>query len=285
MSSRIIGKLDLSRYDFCSEIACLNGIEKGAEEYDEFADGFWKNISLVNSSGSDGDSQYRNSDCAVSTGHMSRCPQIARMISDNFDESSIRMVRARNLVDGVVIPHRDFVELDQSVGYLRVFIPLEKNPDSFHSDEDGVFQMMPGEVWFLDASINHAAVNFSSDSRMFLCIDFACDRNFNVEDVMSGAGWFSGHVARRNVDRVKMGSTQFEDMLASIAVRLAAGKVRECVIECARIHFKYDVPIEACYGWLLRAGKIVGDELLLDKLERLRVFLMESRGMNERFVL
>jgi len=207
------------------------------------------------------------------------------MISDNFDGSFIKMVRARNLVDGVVIPHRDFVELDQSVGYLRVFIPLEVNSHSFHSDEDGVFQMMPGEVWFLDASINHAAVNFSSDSRMFICIDFACDGGFSVEDVFFGAGRSTGHAVRRNVDRVKMGSTQFEDMLASIAVRLAAGKVRECVIECARIHFKYDVPIDACYSWLIRAGKISGNESLVDKLERLKVFLVESRGMNERFVL
>ena len=283
MSSRIIGTIDLSRYDFAADIAYLSSVEKGEEEYDEFAEGYWKNVSLINATGVDGDTQYRNADSSMRTGHMSGCPEIERMIFENFAGDAIRMVRARNLVDGVVIPHRDFVELDKEVRYLRVFIPIETNVHSFHSDEDGVFQMMPGEVWFLDASINHAAVNFSKESRMFVCIDFAFNGDCGVAEIFSGRNSDSSVAQRRNIDRPAMRAADFADMLASMAVKLAAGSVREAVIESARLHFKYDFTVDACYTWLIRAGVATGNLALVGQLERLRRFLIESREMSERF--
>ncbi|MBQ0745176.1 MAG: hypothetical protein KBT73_01345 [Marinobacter sp.] len=42
MSSYIIGKLDLRNVDFSEEIEWLNSLPKIHEEYDEFAQGYWK---------------------------------------------------------------------------------------------------------------------------------------------------------------------------------------------------------------------------------------------------
>lgn len=78
MASRIIGKVDMSRYEFCDDIQYLNGIEKADEEYDEFAQGYWKNLSLINSTGDEQDTQYRNSDSAVATTHLAKCPEVSR---------------------------------------------------------------------------------------------------------------------------------------------------------------------------------------------------------------
>lgn len=63
MASRIVGTGDLASYDFRQDIQYLNSVEKQPEEYDEFAQGYWKNLSLLNSSGCMDDSQYKN--CAA----------------------------------------------------------------------------------------------------------------------------------------------------------------------------------------------------------------------------
>lgn len=51
MSSHIIGALNMDGYNVTSDLAYLNSITKLSEEYDEFALGYWKNLSLFNSSG------------------------------------------------------------------------------------------------------------------------------------------------------------------------------------------------------------------------------------------
>lgn len=134
MASRIVGTVNLTSYDFLQDIEYLNSVEKRPEEYDEFAQGYWKNISLLNSSGCMDDSQYKNCASVHATEHMARCPEIARMLEETFNLAIVKMVRARNLMDGMVIPHRDFVELDPGLSYFRVFIPIEFNSGSFHSD-------------------------------------------------------------------------------------------------------------------------------------------------------
>lgn len=283
MSSRIIAKVELAGYDFSKDICYLNEVAKSPEEYDEFAVGYWKNLSLLNSSGCEHDSQYINSESAVETLHMKNCPEIARFLKSTFDMSQVRMVRARNLVDGMVIPHRDFVELDSSLDYFRVFIPLEWNADAYHSDVAGVFQMRPGEVWFLDASVDHAAINFSKASRMFICLDFSSTHAFEDGQIFAKSAVTIAEGRRVHVDRPLLSGDDFADVLASIAVRLSKGEVRECVFDVAKYHFRYDVAVSSCYDWLIRGARASGELSLIQKLSDLRRFLVEERAMGERF--
>ncbi|MGE1082503.1 hypothetical protein ACQJ0O_09735 [Pseudomonas shirazensis] len=51
MPSRIIGKIDLRNYNLASDIEHLNSVTKQPEEYDEFGQGYWKNLSMYNASG------------------------------------------------------------------------------------------------------------------------------------------------------------------------------------------------------------------------------------------
>jgi hypothetical protein len=213
MASRIVGTVDLASYDFRQDIQYLNSVEKQPEEYDEFAQGYWKNLSLLNSSGCMDDSQYKNCASARATGHMVCCPEIARMLEETFNLEIVKMVRARNLMDGMVIPHRDFVELDPELSYFRVFLPIEYNEESYHSDVGGVFQMRPGEVWFLDAAVSHAAINFSSDSRMFICLDFVFNGEFNEKAIFRKGALVPGRTRDIHISRPALS----EDDLTSSA--------------------------------------------------------------------
>ncbi|MGH3923873.1 MAG: aspartyl/asparaginyl beta-hydroxylase domain-containing protein, partial [Pseudonocardiaceae bacterium] len=171
MRSHILGRVDLDSDRLRPDLQYLAEVPRIEEEYDEFSSGYWKNVSLWSASGEADDTAYRDiPKAALPTAHSWQVPYLDELVRNVFDERLIKMVRARNLIDALVVPHRDFVELDKDCDrYLRTFMVLENNSQAFHSDDDTVIRMRPGEIWFLDAAAVHAAVNFSTRSRQAIC--------------------------------------------------------------------------------------------------------------------
>lgn len=286
MPSYIIGTIDISRYELTGDLNYLNSVKKQPEEYDEFGQGYWKNLSLFNATGVAEDSQYRNSQSCLPTGHMEHCSSVAKLIYDNFDFTHMKMVRARNLVDGMVIPHRDFVELDKSIHYFRVFVPLENNKQSFHSDENGVFQMRPGEVWFLDAAINHAAINFASQSRMFLCLDFIFEDDFRDTQIFRAHAKVDTSPSRDvYVQRKPMDESLRTTIVDAISKVISPSTFKDLLFLVSKYHFNYQLPVAACYDWLVEAADLAGDSVVLEKAMAIKRYLIEQRAMGERLLI
>lgn len=126
MASRIIGEININDDNLKHDVSYLNSVTKLPEEYDEFGQGHWKNISIYNASGNASDSQYRQTDECLSTEHAARCPSIQALVLQHFKFKNLKMIRARSLVDGMVIPHRDFVELDKATPCFRVNTIIKK---------------------------------------------------------------------------------------------------------------------------------------------------------------
>lgn len=285
MPSHIIGAINMDGYNVTSDLAYLNSITKLSEEYDEFAQGYWKNLSLFNSSGSKDDSQYKNCTTSLPTEYMAHCPNIMRMLNDNFDFSNVKMVRARNLIEGMVIPHRDFVEFDSNVTYFRVFVPIEYNADSFHSDEHAVFQMRPGEVWFLDAAINHAAINFSNKSRMFICLDFVFDKAFKDTDIFHPAANISKGSRHIHIDRPDMPKEKSNEIIAAIGETISKENFKNYLFEYSKYHFKHNISVTACYDWLIQGATAAKNQAVVEKSKALKKYLTEHREIGERFTI
>ncbi|RDH42986.1 aspartyl/asparaginyl beta-hydroxylase domain-containing protein [Zooshikella ganghwensis] len=283
MPSKLIGFIDIEKYNISEEVSYLNAIPKQREEYDEFGQGYWKNLSLYNSSGRKNDTQYKNANQCIATEYMDRCPEVKRFIEDNFSMVSLRMVRARNLIDGMVIQHRDFVELDSNVSYFRVFIPLEKNEDAYHSDSTGVFQMKPGEVWYLDAGIDHAAINFSSQSRMFLCLDFVFNDEFNDVDIFKNASSVVFNVKPTYKQRQALPESVRETIVESMSLILSKETFKDILFAISKYHFIYDIEVAECYEWFIDACVKGGHQDLELKARDLQRYLIEKRELNERF--
>jgi hypothetical protein len=285
MASRILGAINIADYDVSIEIKKLNSLTKLPEEYDEFGQGYWKNISLFNASGDACDSHFRNARNCLQTQHAKTSPEIVRLINENFKLENLKMVRARSLIDGMVIPHRDFVELDKSIDYFRIFVALEDNQHAFHSDELGVFQMRAGEVWFLDAGINHAAINFGTKSRMFLCLDFMlegeCNPNkFLADHVLTARYRKSFYVARQTLQ-----DEHRTKIIHSTAGLLNRHTFKDLVFALAKLPFIYNVPVASCYEWIISAADITQDQEIINKAKSLRRYLIEHRDIGERYTI
>jgi hypothetical protein len=78
--------------------------------------------------------------------------------------------------DMVMVPHRDYVELSDEAHQRaahRLHVSLATSRDCVFTDEDVVYQMKAGEVWFLDASRLHGAGVISTVRRVHLILDLA----------------------------------------------------------------------------------------------------------------
>jgi hypothetical protein len=285
MPSAIIAKIDIDAYNLSLEVNYLNSLQKIPESYDEFGQGYWKNISLYNSTGEPGDTLYQIASACRPTPHLASCPEINRLILDNFRLDNLKMVRARSLIDGMVIPHRDFVELDNLDRYLRLFVPLENNQEAFHSDESGVFQMKAGEVWFLDAGINHAAINFSCKSRMFLCLDFVISVDAEQASVLLQTAKTLLPCERSNIRRQALTPKYIEETIHAAAKIISRRTLKDLIFALSKYHFTYDIPILACYDWIIDAALLAGDRDTAEKARSLKRYLVEHRHLNERFTI
>ena len=285
MASKILGTIDVSKYEVSPDTSYLTGVVRFPEEYDEFGQGYWKNLSLYNASGDASDTQYREAKKCIPTTHAMRCPGIQKLLSENFKFENLKMVRARSLLDGMVIPHKDFVELDRSSSYFRVFVPLEDNPESFHSDEAGVFQMKAGEVWFLDAGINHAAINFGGGSRMFLCLGYIFKGEFSREDIFNPDATIGAARQSFHVRRTPLRAEAIETIISATSKILNQHTFKDMVFALSKYHFIYDLPVTACYDWLITAAEATKNNLLVCKAKSLRSYLTESRGIGERYII
>lgn len=285
MPSRIIGKIEMDDFNFEGDIEYLNALSKQPEEYDEFGQGDWRNVSIYNGSGQGSDSRFRVVERCFPTPHAQACPNIRAFLKHCFKFENLKMVRARNLVDGIVIPHRDFVEMEGDVTCFRVFVALEYNSEAFHSDAHGVFQMRPGEVWFLDASIDHAAINFGVSSRIFLCLDFMFEGHFEDRDIFAqGASIHGGH-GQSFITHEPFSKAEEQSLIVAVAHMLNRFTFKEIVFALSKYHFTYEVPVSACYDWLVQAAERAGKEDILIKAKSLRRYLLESRVMGERYTI
>lgn len=285
MPSKILAQIALSAYALSKDTQYLNSITKLPEEYDEFGQGYWKNLSLYNATGNSDDTQYRNTKQCKPTEYVRHCAEVKRLLLENFKLANLKMVRARSLVDGLVIPHRDFVELDSSITYFRVFVPLEDNSDSFHSDEAGVFQMKAGEVWFLDAGINHAAVNFGGKSRMFLCLDFMFEGPFEESEIFSEKARLNEPREIFHIVRRPLIERERDNIITATAQMLTRHTFKDLIFALSKYHFTYDIPVNSCYDWMINAAELTRDQKIIDKARSLRRYLIEQRDMGERYTI
>ncbi|MER5491681.1 aspartyl/asparaginyl beta-hydroxylase domain-containing protein [Streptomyces sp. NPDC002454] len=286
MRSHILGQIELDDRRLAPDLAYLASVPRGEEGYDEFSNGYWKNIPLWNASGDARDDLYRDiSSPAQLTEHGKQTGYLRELVERVFDTDRITMVRTRNLVDAVVIPHRDFVELERDAEqYFRVLMFLEPNSAALHSEDDTVLNMRPGEIWFLDAGAVHAAANFSADSRQMLCVDFAFDGPYEEADVFRDKSYHRPGAEPRIIERPQLPAERREAIL-KLGEVVDRANFKEFLFLLSKVHFRYDVPAEETYGWLRSIAESSGDDLLVRNATELRDYAIGARTLSERFSL
>lgn len=137
MSSTILGKIELaSNHELKKEIQYLNDIPKNNGEYDEFGQGYWKNLSLYNGTGDYEDTQYKDSSLCLPTCYMSHCPQIDALIRHNFKDHLFALsklhftheVGVRDVYDWLILATKntDDIKLQDKAINLKKYLVSER---------------------------------------------------------------------------------------------------------------------------------------------------------------
>lgn len=283
MTSRIIAKVNLDDSRVASDIEAVKSIDKAEETYDEFTSGFWKNVPLMNAAGKGADGLFRSAmNPAVPTDHIASTPYIHEIIQQTFTTRNLTMVRARDIVDASMMPHRDFLELHEESGNLRLLMVLEDNDATFNSDENMVFRMRKGEVWLLDAAGTHCAANFSTRSRVSLCLDFSFGRDFHPREAFASPSTYTEGIEPLLIKRSPL-PDKFEFDIRRMGVTCNRHTFRDIAFMLGKLHFSLDAPIAACYDWLAEVAEYADDPAIVVKAEQAQRFYVEDRALHERF--
>lgn len=287
MRSHILGRIELDQERLKKDLEYLAAVPTVEEEYNEFSNGFWKNIPLYNASGGSEDRLYRDleGEPAQPTEHANQVPYLNEIITTVYDVDRLQMARTRNLKNAIVIPHRDFVELDREPErYFRTFMVLEESPLAFHSDDDTVIHMRPGEIWFLDAAAVHSAVNFSDFSRQSLCVDLAFDGTFDEKEIFADTTVYAPG-GTPDIPSRKPFTRDGVEKILSLANVIDRENFRDILFLLSKKHFTHDVHPSETYEWLIAISKKAGDDKMVEKAERIRDFAIGARALGERFSL
>jgi L-proline cis-4-hydroxylase len=207
--------------------------------------GPWKSCMLWATGGDSGDgllTNYAYGAGSAFTEYGSQVPYLQELITTTADVSRLNFVRLAMFSNSVIVPHRDFLELgeipDKERSAHRVHIPLVTNEQCFFSQDNTVYRMRAGEVWYFDAAQIHSVASFASEPRIHLIFDFV-DRPGAGPLVALGDQGTGDIPAGRTVPRPPLG----EDARASL-LRLAGVLTMDTFSEIFSIivktHFRYD---------------------------------------------
>ncbi|MGY1495117.1 aspartyl/asparaginyl beta-hydroxylase domain-containing protein [Streptomyces sp. QTS52] len=186
MRSHILGCIELDQECLREGLGYLASVSPVEEEYGELDNGLWKNIPLYNASGGSDDRLFGDlhSAPAQSPEHVEHVPYLNETVIMVSNVERLQMARTRNLKNAVVIPRRDLAELDQ---YFRIHLMFGDSPPAIHSDDDTVIHKRVDEIWFLDPTAVHSAVDLPEFDRQSLRVDLAFEGAFDEKEAFAYA--------------------------------------------------------------------------------------------------
>lgn len=289
--TRLVGRINFDNELLKKDLKTLSELPIIKEQYDEFSSGTWINHSLWNRTGEWTDTTYSDYDHpAVRTQVGTATSYLSKIIEDYFDVEHMRMARVRNLINGLVVPHTDFLELSEEKDrYVRILIPLETCLDSYHTEEKfGVFRMRKGDIWILESTVPHSALNLASDNRRILSLDFQYadipDPHYSL--IFKDPSIHDETVAPALVARTRLEQEDLEDYLLLLSERFHDKEDAEKImVNLSEIQLRFESPVSDIYKNLNAVAKLTKREDLIEHCEKMQQFYIGRRVMNERFPL
>lgn len=279
MNSRIIGQARIDEDRLREEVAVIDRFA-ARDDYSEYSFGSWRNYVLANGSGDKDDAMFRGYEgVRRSTQLAAQLPYILELVEETFHTENLKWVRLFTVQSGLIISHRDFVEFEAP--FVRVHVPIHTDLSCLHSEEDAVFHMRKGEVWFLDASTVHSACSLTSFKRISICLDFV-DTGAPLESLLK-------HPPASVPEPLLVKRPPLDDAFLK-SLRGLSGVVdpvnlRDVAGFLAKVHFYRDAHAADCFDWMIDIARDSGKPELLRKATTFKRFSIETRELGERFTL
>jgi putative nonproteinogenic amino acid hydroxylase len=262
MQARIVGTVPLEHYVLDGAIEQLRCLPRN-DQYDEFSFGYWKNAVLVNGTGSHHDSRLRPyaGPCRT-TPLAANLPWLFPMLEEHFELSHLRWLRVFFQGEGVLLPHVDFIDLDE--GFTRIHLPVHTTRDCLHSESAEVYHMRAGELWIIQATKPHSACNYGNDARITLCLDFA--PGVAVRDLLRRPE-ANGLPEPTMIARSAPTDSEIA-AFRGIANAVADDNFQDTLRTLSFAHFRKRLHSRAMFSWLTDAARAKREAPIFDRINR-----------------
>lgn len=277
MRSVCITTVNVDSEEIRADLAAVDRLA-GRDTYSEFSFGRWHSHVLANATGDECDDEFwPQSGPAVVTPLGSALPALVGLVENTFYLDQLRWIRVLAQTDGLLIPHVDFIELERSTTRLQV--PLRTTPSCLHSEGQNVMHLRPGEIWFLDATVPHAAYSPPGPARVALCLDFDIPRK-DIATCLRHP--IEPAQPPRLVDRPSLEKDQLEALIELGSI-LDHDTVRDVIRLLGMVHFRRHSHAAACFDWLVAAAQRSNNELLVQRAKDYREYCLYRRTYREHF--
>lgn len=241
-----------------------------SEAYSDYVfGGSWKSCMLWAPGGDAGDgvvTNYAYDRKAAITAYGEQLPYLAELIRDTADLDRLNFARLALVTNSVIIPHRDLLELtglpDDARNEHRMHIPLATNDDCYFNEDDVVYRMRRGEVWFLDASRIHSVAVLTAEPRIHLMLDFVDTPGAGSFTRVTGGGVETGIPADRIVTRPPLGDGE-RAAVAGLAPLLCMDTFDEVFSIVIKKHFRRDGGADFVWNTMLELAARSPDPAVL----------------------
>jgi hypothetical protein len=278
MESRIIGKIELD------EAALRQDVERIVASpanpvYNGYSFGTWNNYSLWNASGDTNDGTLHEFDGPGRFTSLGvQAPYIASIIGRHFRTERMKWVRALLLRNGNVVPHRDYLEFKKPL--TRVHLALFTHESSLHSEDDEVFQMRNGEVWYLAADKVHSAATLTDFARITICMEFDLEAGRGLETVFRNPPPASTVFAPKMIERQPLTAQELE-AIYNLGHLIDERNYSDIVRLLSKVHFYRRAHASDFFHWLVEVAQRSGNSRIIERVAALKKNCIESREMNE----
>ncbi|MEU9663109.1 aspartyl/asparaginyl beta-hydroxylase domain-containing protein [Streptomyces chartreusis] len=247
--------------------------------------GPWKSAVLWSAGGDSGDgllTNYAYDQEFAFTEYGKQLPYLQELITTVADLSRLNFVRLAVFSKSVIVPHRDFLELgeipDDARSAHRLHIPLVTNDECFFSEDNTVYRMRTGEVWYFDAAQVHSVASFSSEPRIHLIFDFVerpgAGPLVTLDDRREEGG---GIPADRTVRRAPLPDADRTNLLrlADVLTMDNFGEIFSIVV---KTHFRYDGGEQFAWDTMTAIARGSKDPAVLEHTLELRQYFTLERS-------
>lgn len=281
MRTQYVGTVDLDGDRLAKELQVSSTFRYSEAYSDYLVGGPWKSCMLFATGGDSGDgvlTNYSYDRDAAFTEYGQQLPYLQELITSTVDVDQLAFVRLAVFADSVIVPHRDLLELadlpaDRRTAH-RLHLPLVTHDAVFFSEDNTVYRMAEGEVWFFDASRIHSVASFSGSPRIHLIVDFV-DRPAAGSLVTIDQEGDGGIPADRVVDRVPL-ADDARAALRRLADVLTLDNFREVFSIVVKTHFRFDGGDDFVWNTLTAIAEDCADPAVLaHALEQRRYYTLE----------
>lgn len=249
--------------------------------YNAYSIGDWDTATLWNEPDPSADGSVReHHEEAVPTKWGNPMLHTNKLIRESFQLPALRAVRAfRARAGAIIIPHRDYLE--HPTGFTRIHLPVLTASSARNSEDDSVYHMSRGEIWFLDGRVVHSGGVLGPVDRIHLVLDFDSTLegapSETVTAELAPLPPFSP-VARQALP------DDFLDGFLRTAPCLRLAMWPALVELLARVHLIYQASADALYEWLETIAAASKRAELTAEADRMRrYFLIDGPSRTPTF--